>query len=416
MVLIGPWSDLPRVKKWTQGRSDDWADRMNHIYTVFILLCMAVLVTTAQFVGSRIQCWTPAEFTEGYEDYVHHYCWIKNTYFVPAMDPVSPNVQAHQEAEIAYYQWVPMFILIQVFLFKFPNVLWEIFHSRSGLRLGQIIKYADWAHYNSQDDRKELIQNLSSTLDKWLATQRQYQHTVFNRILARFSRIVCLICNKREGNCLTALYMCTKVLYLLNIIGQFFLLDAFLYSDYSNIGFEWIKMMRLGQIMRESPRFPRITLCDFKIRILQNVKDYTLQCVLPINLFNEKLFLILWFWLVIMAFICFYSICKWIYLIVVKRNNYQYVKKYLKITEQLGPHDKVLCKSFADDYLRDDGCFVLRMIGMNTSDLVTADLLDCLFVHYRMKTQSKETNNSTETISAPYVDDAEDSSLVEKEQ
>lgn len=183
------------------------------------------------------------------------------------------DVMPFQNAEVAYYQWIPMFILVQVFLFKFPNILWEMFHSKSGLHLGQIIKYADFAHYNSREDRRQLIENLSTTLDKWLATQRQYEDTMFNRIWARISRLICFICNKREGNCLTALYMCTKLLYLVNIVGQFFLLDAFLYMDYTNVGFEWIRMMRRGIVMKESPRFPRITLCDFKIRQQQNVKE-----------------------------------------------------------------------------------------------------------------------------------------------
>jgi len=60
-----------------------------------------------------------------------------------------------------------------------------------------------------------------------------------------------------------------------------------------------------------SERFPRVTHCDFQIRQQANIHRYTVQCVLPINLFNEKIFLLIWFWLVFVAVATFVNLLHW---------------------------------------------------------------------------------------------------------
>ena len=100
---------------------------------------------------------------------------------------------------------------------------------------------------------------------------------------------------------------------------EIFLLDAFLgmRSEYYIYG-----LTVVGGLLKSSAtsatvdwplseRFPRVTLCDFQVRQLANVQPYTVQCVLPINLFNEKIFLLIWFWLIFVAVATFVSLLHW---------------------------------------------------------------------------------------------------------
>ena len=51
---------------------------------------------------------------------------------------------------------------------------------------------------------------------------------------------------------------------------------------------------------------------SLQIRQQTNVHRFTVQCVLPINLFNEKIFIFIWFWLFAMAVVSLVSIVHWL--------------------------------------------------------------------------------------------------------
>lgn len=61
--------------------------------------------------------------------------------------------------------------------------------------------------------------------------------------------------------------------------------------------------------------FPRESACDFRIRahIDSLVHNYTVQCVLPINLYNEQLFTLLWAWLWLVTMANVYDFVIWCY-------------------------------------------------------------------------------------------------------
>jgi len=101
------------------------------------------------------------------------------------------------------------------------------------------------------------------------------------------------------------LFLISKVFYIANVIGQLFLLDFVLATKYNTFGYDVVHDLLHSKDWTEESyvAFPRVTLCDFKVRgqDMVNVHPYTVQCVLPINLYNESIYVFLWYWLVLVA-------------------------------------------------------------------------------------------------------------------
>ena len=46
--------------------------------------------------------------------FARSYCWIRNTYYLPAHEDVPSEEEAVNRPRLPYYQWVPMILLVQV--------------------------------------------------------------------------------------------------------------------------------------------------------------------------------------------------------------------------------------------------------------------------------------------------------------
>ena len=379
---IGSLGGLVSWSKVTGTADDDWIDRINHIWTVLLLGIFAIMVSSGQYIlGDPIQCWTPAEFTGEHNSYAKAVCWISNTYYVPEGSSIPKDIADRQEAEITYYQWVPIILLLQAFLFKVPNVAWRLLNGYSGINMEKICTLSETTLLSSPDDRSKNISHIAKYMHRWVESQRDFHENAYVRIRRRISNAICFCFGKRDGTFLIGYYMFIKMLYCLNIVFQFLLLNAFMANDYGVLGFEILEYLLGSGDWKPSPRFPRITLCDFAKRVLGNPPHrHTIQCVLPLNLFNEKIFIFLWFWLFFLALLNFINFGSWFYYALFTHNRAKYIKKYLKLCNEISSKfDKKLATKFADEYLRNDGIFVLRVIEKNSSGMVLSDLIISLW-------------------------------------
>lgn len=331
--------------------------------------------------------------------YTKNYCWISNTYYIPMDSSIPRDIATKQKAELNYYQWVPIILLFMAFLFKAPNIVWHLLNTKSGISLSKICELVDKINIGKPEEREESLIQIAKHLDRWLRENRNYHRNFLVRIREKVSNIFIFCFAKRDGYFLTGFYVFTKIMYCVNSVMQFFLLNSFLAMDFGGYGFEILAHFRDHGEWKETPRFPRVTLCDFKVRQLENIQSWTVQCVLPINLFNEKIFAIIWFWLFLVSILTFYNLATWLFYLLFNHNKELFVRKHLRIANQIQcGFDKKLARRFATDYLREDGCFLLRIVGKNSTDVVLSDLLRILWVMFKTRPFRRQGNRVLTTI------------------
>ena len=383
-------SAVGKIARVNVRNDDDLVDRLNHRFTCIFLIIFTVLVSTTQYVGDPIHCWCPAYFTSNHEEFANKVCWISNTYYLPEQPAAMSQPEEALKEHIGYYQWVPVVLMVQSFLFFMPCLIWRIFADRSGININNLVEAAETIQNALYPERRDkTIKYMIRHLDHYLDYQREYRGGCCVACKHFLAKHLCLVCGNRYGNYLVALYMGTKVIYFGNVIAQLFLLNGFLGTDYHLYGFDIIADLIFGRNWSASRVFPRVTLCDFTVRQMGgNMHRHTVQCVLPINFFNEKIYIFLWFWLVFVAAATAASFLRWVWVIAFRYTRLRYIRKHLKIMDKLNrdsDRDKKLAYKFTELYLRQDGVFVLKLVAKNSTDLVVADIIAALWDNYKNK-------------------------------
>lgn len=260
-----------------------------------MLLVASLLATANQFIGNNINC-----MVEGIPDPImNSYCWIQGTYTVPSdlpslttRDVISPGATAptamdnsendvtaysHDEEDYvghAWYQWVCFVLFIQAMMCYFPHYLWK---AMEGGKLSMIIKGLEKPSIEEKDDEEKQRRNVVEYLIKTRGTHRRYAYKFF---------------------------FC-EVLNLLNILLQAYLMDEFFGGQFRTYGTE---VLRISQLPIEdrydhmAKIFPRITKCNFNhYGPSGTLEKKDALCILSINIINEKIFIVLWFWYVFLV-------------------------------------------------------------------------------------------------------------------
>jgi hypothetical protein len=272
-------------------------------------------------------------------------------------------------------------------LFLVPKFIWHTFTRLGGLNIRGLVSTIRDKPDAEQEKGVILI---NRTLKLYFDTQN------------RLHGAICCGCRCRNFYVgYTIMYFTVKVLYLVNTLTQFFLLNAFLSFNFSAYGAEgFTKLFSSGNWI-ESPRFPLVTMCDFMVRRLgSNQHWYAVQCNLPINIFNEKIFLGIWIWLIVLTVLNVLSIISWI-IALTRGRRLATIKKYLSVVRAI-PSKKTRRRSGSSppptkqrsldmtdkdfnefaEYLHMDGFLIFRIIANNTDELIAGRIIEDLYTKF----------------------------------
>ncbi|KAG5447710.1 Innexin unc-9 [Clonorchis sinensis] len=147
------------------------------------------------------------------------------------------------------------------------------------------------------------------------------------------------------------------------------------YDNYSFFGIAIARDILSGKDWQRTLVFPRVGYCLVPVRHMGASNYVTGQCVLPVNMLNERIYVFLWFWIVLAATLTAISIPTWFMRMSYQKSRTCFIKKYLKLGEVLTKKDRGMVEKFKRQFLRQDGIFLLRMIAINAGDLICSDIV-----------------------------------------
>ncbi|KAL1131841.1 hypothetical protein AAG570_011452 [Ranatra chinensis] len=267
--------------------------RLHYRLTFCFLVVCTVLVCTRQYIGDHINCLAGSHLT----NVINTYCFFMTTYTVTRHHNSSlvesgliphPGDKLEGEEGIRrhnYYQWVPFVLFGQALCFYFPHFLWKTFEKGriknlvAGLHSVWIVSGKDI----DIDTKKIKVESEEKRLKKLEGLKKNLSALMLFRTNRSWAKDLC---------------MC-ELLNAVNVALQIYLSDRFLGGQFFALGRQWLKAENTAPLLDEI--FPKVTKCTFyKYGQSGTMQRHDALCIMALNIINEKIYCILWFWFLIL--------------------------------------------------------------------------------------------------------------------
>ncbi|PAA54882.1 hypothetical protein BOX15_Mlig025801g2 [Macrostomum lignano] len=437
------------VQKWQISNYvsvEDFADKFNSLFSTLLLILCALIISAKQYVMQALSCNCPKTNAGKTIEYVENFCWVTGTYAIGEHEelPVKEaGWKLFESRRINYYQWVPFMLGLQCVMFYLPHLIWVAIVTN---RLGSDAQYlvteaASVAKETSIDRRDQVLNHLANSVLHMQTVHREYSDGRLAKFRSKLVRLagVCFP-SKRLGTALVFAYLLVKLLYLANCFGQLFLMHSFLglgghHLAVTNrtagslntaarpgllaemLGWDLVAAVASGRDWH-SGMFPRSTLC--RVRLLSVGHEVLVcQCALPVNMLNEKVYMMLWLWTLAAAFITVLSVPVWFARVGLRVSRIRFIRRQLLLSQTpiMTGHeyrsastgkprlvaDKCnfakMAKDMVDNLLHADGVFLFKMMQLNAGDVAAGQVLRRLYENW--KHQLADTPAEKLTISEP---------------
>ncbi|GIX84809.1 innexin inx2 [Caerostris darwini] len=275
------FNDLKDFIKVDSICNDNNVFRLHYRFTVLVLVSFSILVSCRQYLGDPIDCIQNDDIPE---NVLETYCWVHSTFTLPdayekkvGIEVPHPGIDKYTPGENrkyhAYYQWVCFVLFLQAILFYMPRYMWKFFDG------GKV---------------KTLVMGLNCCVLK-----------PEDRSLCKILLVEYLKSHIGSHNGYLMWFTLLEIYNLLHVVGEMYLMDALFGGEFTTYGLDVIRFTNDDQENRIDPMirvFPRMTKCTFhRFGSSGDIQKHDALCILPINILNEKLYVFLWFWFVILA-------------------------------------------------------------------------------------------------------------------
>ncbi|KAI1703509.1 innexin domain-containing protein [Ditylenchus destructor] len=362
------------------AKLDDIVDKAHYLVTTAALLFFCMLIGVKQIFGEPIACMASPEFPAAWVNYVNEYCFVSGTYVLgsgtmPFEDAVLDDAD---KIDVSYYQWIPYMLAFQALCFYLPHVFWKYFQN-SDIDYEYIIDQSNKvrnAITKSAPDIKEKQTDKDTCEDSEASTQQNEISAVTEILIELFeSRQLKKNTSIGLGSNGFRAYIISQFLNLVNVFIQFGVLLYFVGSVNVGWGFKVIGNSLAGTNWTQNGYLPRVSFCTFTQTSLAQLRTHSVQCVLMINMLNEKVFVMLYFWFLALLVMTAINVSCTVIRHATYSGRRRAIERYLSMRPKKKYLDRVY---YVDVHLGNDGLLLLRFIE-NSCGFWTASKVACQY-------------------------------------